>query len=107
MRDRYNRQQQTEMEEQASKCKLTEWDCMKRKCDKMRHQSQNNNRGCNGNDMTNAIDRATKDAKHFYTGHGIQQTPISIGQLCVLYVMFHHRHRNHSQTYQGRHWHIQ
>jgi hypothetical protein len=24
---------------------------------------------------------------NFYTGHGIQQTPISIGQLCVLYVI--------------------
>jgi hypothetical protein len=31
----------------------------------MRHQSKNNNRGCNGDDMTNIIDCAMKEAKQF------------------------------------------
>ncbi len=65
MRDRYNRQQQTETEEQAAKSKKTKRDRTRRKREKMRHQSQNNNRGCNGDDMTNVIDRATKEVKQF------------------------------------------
>ncbi len=87
MRDRNKRQQRTEMEEQSAKRKKTIQDCIRRKCEEMRHQSHNNKRGCNGDDMTNIIDCATKEAKQFSTEHGIQQTPISIGQLCVLYVI--------------------
>ncbi len=59
------RKQQTEMEEQAAKRKKTIQDCMRRKREEMRHQSHNNNRGCNGDDMTNVIDRTTKEAKQF------------------------------------------
>jgi hypothetical protein len=87
MCDRNKRQQQTETEEQAAKRKKTIQDCMRRKREEMKHQSHNNNRGCNGNDMTNVIDHSTKEAKKNYTEHRIQQTPISIGQLCVLYVI--------------------
>jgi hypothetical protein len=53
------------MEEQAAKRKKTKWDHTRRKREEMRHQPQNNNRGCNGYDMTNAIDRAMKEAKQF------------------------------------------
>ena len=62
-RDCKTRQQQTETEEQGAKCKKTKWDHTRRKREEMRHQSQNNNRGCNGDDMTNVIDHATKEAK--------------------------------------------
>ncbi len=31
----------------------------------MRHQSQNDSRDCNGDDMKNVIDRATKEAKQY------------------------------------------
>ncbi len=48
MHDQYNRQQQTEGEEQAAKRKKTERDSTRRKHEKMRHQSQKYNRGCNG-----------------------------------------------------------
>ena len=34
-----------------------------KKREEMRHQSQNDRRDCNGEDMTNVIDRAKKDAK--------------------------------------------
>jgi hypothetical protein len=65
MHDWYTRQWQTETEEQAAKCKKTKWDRKRRKRKEMRHQSQNNNRSCNEDDMTNAIDCAMKEAKHF------------------------------------------
>ncbi len=35
------------MKEQAAKQKKTKWDCMRRKCEEMRHQSQNDSRDCN------------------------------------------------------------
>jgi hypothetical protein len=38
---------------------------MRRKCEEMRHQSQNDSIDCNGDDMTNVIDHATKEAKQF------------------------------------------
>ncbi len=62
---RYYRQQQTETEEQAAKCKKNKWDRTRRKSKEMRHQAQNNNRGCNRYDMTNVIDHATKEAKQY------------------------------------------
>jgi hypothetical protein len=81
------RKRQTVMEEQAAKRKKTIQDCMRRKREEMRHQSHNNYRGCSGDDMTNVIDRTTKEATQFLHRTRIQQTPISIGQLCVLYVI--------------------
>ncbi len=81
------RKQQTETEEQAAKQKETKQNCMRRKREEMRHQSQNDSRDCNGDDMKNVIDCATKEAKQFYTGHRIQQTPISTRQLCVFCVI--------------------
>jgi hypothetical protein len=63
MCDRNKGQQRTETEDQAAKCKKTIKDCMRRKHEEMRHQSHNNNRGCNDDDMTNVIDCATKEAK--------------------------------------------
>jgi hypothetical protein len=65
MCDQYNRQQQTKTEEQAAKRKKTKQDNTRRKHEEMRHRSKKNNRGCNGDDMTNVIDRATKKAKQF------------------------------------------
>ncbi len=53
------------MEEQAAKHKKTIQDCTRRKREEMRHQSQNNNRGCNGDDMKKVIDHAKKEAKQF------------------------------------------
>ena len=66
-RDCMMRKKQTETEEQAAKCKKTKRDCMRRKRQEMRHQSQNDSRDCNGEDMTNIIDCATKEAKQFFT----------------------------------------
>jgi hypothetical protein len=63
--DYKTRKRQTETEEQAAKQKKTKRDCMRRKCEEMRHQSQNDIRDCNGDDMTNIIDCATKEAKQF------------------------------------------
>jgi hypothetical protein len=60
---------------------------MRRKREEMRHQSQNDSRDFHGEDMTNVNDHATRKQNNFYTGHRIQEIPISIGQLCVLYVI--------------------
>jgi hypothetical protein len=38
---------------------------MRRKCEEMRHRSQNDSRDCCGEDTTNVIDCATEEAKHF------------------------------------------
>jgi hypothetical protein len=65
MCDWNKRQQRTETEEQAAKRKITIQDCKGRKREEMRHQSHNNNRGCNGDVVTKVIDRATKEAKQF------------------------------------------
>jgi hypothetical protein len=59
------RQQQTETEEQGAKCKKTKRDCMRRKREEMRHRSQNDSIDCHGEDMTNVIHCATKEAKQF------------------------------------------
>jgi hypothetical protein len=64
-RDCKTRQRQTEMEEQGAKHKKTKWDCLRRKCEEMRHRSQNDSRDCHGEDMTNVIGCATKEAKQF------------------------------------------
>ena len=53
----YNtRKRQTETEEQAAKQKKLKRDCMRRKREEFRHQSQNDSRDCNGDNMTNVID---------------------------------------------------
>jgi hypothetical protein len=59
------KKRQTETEEQAAKRKKTKRDCMRRKREEMRQQSRNDSRDCNGEDMTNIIDHATKEAKQF------------------------------------------
>jgi hypothetical protein len=59
------RQWQTETDEQGAQCKKTDCDFKRRKCEEMRHRYQNDSKGCNGDDMTNVIDRATKEAKQF------------------------------------------
>jgi carboxypeptidase C (cathepsin A) len=63
--DQNTRKQQTETEEQAAKCKKTNHDCLRRKREELRHRSQNDSRDCNGEDMTNVIYCATKEAKQF------------------------------------------
>ncbi len=65
MLDRNTRNRQNETEEQAAKCKKTKRDCMRRKREEMSHRSRNDSRDCNGEDMTNVIDCATKEAKQF------------------------------------------
>ena len=56
MQECVSKQQQTETEEQAAKRKMTNRDCLRRKRDI---------RDCNGEDITNVIDHAMKEAKHF------------------------------------------
>jgi carboxypeptidase C (cathepsin A) len=64
-RDRKTKQRQTETEEQCAKRRKTKRDCMRKKRKEMRHQLQSDRRDCNGQDMTNVIDRATKEARQF------------------------------------------
>ena len=59
------KQRQTETEEQGAKRKKTDRDFKRRKREEMRLQSQNYWRDCNGEDMTNVIDHAKKEAKQF------------------------------------------
>ena len=64
-RDGKTKQRQTETEEQCAKRRKTKRDCMRKKRKEMRHQLQSDRRDCNGQDMTNVIDRATKEARQF------------------------------------------
>ncbi len=54
------KKRKTQTEEQGAKRKKTDCDFKRRKREEMRHQSQSNRE-----DMTNVIDRATKEAKQF------------------------------------------
>ena len=65
MRECVSKQQQTETEEQVANRKKTNRDCLRRKREEMRQQSRNDSRDCNGEDMTNVIDCAMKEAKQF------------------------------------------
>jgi hypothetical protein len=64
-RDCMKRQRQTETDEQGAQCKKTDRDFKRRKREEMRYRYQNDSKGCNGDDMTNVIDRATKEVKQF------------------------------------------
>ena len=64
-RDRKTKKRQTETEEQGAKRRKTDRDFKSRKRKEMRHQSQNDRRDCNGQDMTNVINRAMKEARQF------------------------------------------
>jgi hypothetical protein len=59
------KQRQTETNEQGAQRKKTDRDFKRRKREEMRNRYQNDSKGCNGDDMTNVIDRATKEAKQF------------------------------------------
>ncbi len=59
------RQRQTETEEQGVKRKKTKRDCMRKKRVEMRHRFLKYDGDCTGEDMTNVINRATKEAKQF------------------------------------------
>ena len=59
------RKRETETEEQGAKRNKTKRDFMRRKREERRHQLQNDRRDCNGEDMSNVIDRATKEAKQY------------------------------------------
>ena len=65
MLDRNTRKRQTETEEQGAKRKKTMQRCVTRMREERRHQSENDRRDCNGEDMSNVIDRAKKEAKQF------------------------------------------
>ena len=65
MLDQNTRKRQTETEEQGVKCKKTDRESKRRKREERRHQSENDRRNCNGGDMSNVIDCATKEAKKF------------------------------------------
>ena len=60
---------QSETEVQGAKRNKTNRDSMRRKREiereERRHQSQSDRRDCNGEDMSNVIDRATKEEKQF------------------------------------------
>ena len=60
MRDCVAKQRKTESEEQGAKRKKTDCELKRKKRKDMRHQSESNRE-----DMTNVIDRATKEAKQF------------------------------------------
>ncbi len=66
MQECVTKQRQTETEEQGAKRRKTDRDFKRRKCEEMIHQSQNDRRDCNGEDMTNVISRAAKKAKQFF-----------------------------------------
>ena len=74
-RDCMAKQRQTETEEQGAKRKKTNRDCLRRKREEMRHQLQNDRRDCNGEDMTNVIDRAMKEAKKITQDTGSSKPP--------------------------------
>ena len=59
------RQRQTETNKQGAQRKKTDRDFKRRKREEMRHRYQNDSKGFNGDDMTNVIDCATKEAKQF------------------------------------------
>ena len=63
--DRKTKQRQTETEDQGAKRRKTDCDFKRRKREEMRHQSQNDRRDCNGQDMATVIDRATKEARQY------------------------------------------
>ena len=63
--DRMTKQRKSETEEQGAKRNKTNRDSMRRKREERRHQLQNDRRDCNGEDMSNVIDRATKEAKQY------------------------------------------
>ena len=67
--DRMTKHRQSDAEEQGAKRNKTNRDSMRRKREiereERRHQSQSDRRDCNGEDMSNVIDRATKEAKQF------------------------------------------
>jgi hypothetical protein len=86
-RDCMKRQRQTETNEQGTQRKKTDHDFKRRKHEEMRHRYQNDSKGCNGDDMTNIIDRATKEATQFLHRTRDPANSISIRQLCVLYVI--------------------
>ena len=60
MQECVTKQRHTETEKQGAKRKKTDCDFKRRKREEIRHQSQSNRE-----DMTNVIDRATKEAKQF------------------------------------------
>ncbi len=57
-RDRKTKQRQTETEDQGAKCRKTDRYFKRRKREDMRHQSQNDRRDCNGQDMTNVLGKS-------------------------------------------------
>ena len=59
------RKRQTETDKQRAKRKKANRDCSKRNCEDKRHQSQNDSKCCHGEDMSNVINPATKEAKQF------------------------------------------
>ncbi len=65
--DRKTKQWQTETVEQSTKRKKTDRDSKRRKREEMRHQFLKDGGDCTGEDMTNVINRATKEEKQFIT----------------------------------------
>ena len=64
-RDYMRRKRETEADDQCDKRKKTDRDSKRRQREEMRHQLQNYRRDCNKQDMTNVINRATKEAKQY------------------------------------------
>ena len=64
-RDFMAKQRWTETEEQGVKRKKAERESKKRIREEKRHKTENERRDCNREDMSNIIDRSTKEAKQF------------------------------------------
>ena len=102
--DRDTRKRQNETEEQGAKRKKTKRDYIKRKREEMRHQSENDMRHCNGEDMSNVIDRATKEAKQFlHRTQDPENPPKHRAIVCIICDRFIIGTEKNPQTYQGTH----
>jgi hypothetical protein len=103
--DRKTKQQQTETKEQCDKHKKTKRDCMRKNAKRWDINCRMIGEIVTGRTWQLLSIVQQRKQNNIYTGHRIQQTPICIEQLFVLYVIVsNYWHGNHSQTYQGRHW---
>jgi hypothetical protein len=99
MQEYVTKHQQTKTEEQGATPKKADCDFKRRKREAMRHQTQSKRE-----DMTYVIDQATKEAKQFLHRTRDPENPHRQKATVCNMQLFHYWHRNHSQTYQERHW---
>ena len=79
------KQRQTETDEQGAKRKKTDCESKRRKREERRHQTENDMNDCNGEDMSNVIDRATKEAKQFlHRTHDVANPHMHRAIVCII-----------------------